>query len=133
MITQNKLKVAEIRKLRGILDDLSFSCGADVQEGLTYLLNWRSNVCEVMNQLRDFAIRPILTIFVYTVLEMFHPEEFYPQCDNCADKPRIAKCKEVLMSTKYNTPLRVHQTPHPTLSHISIAWIQRKSLACDLL
>ena len=27
-----KLKAAEIHKLRGTLDDLSFSCGADLQE-----------------------------------------------------------------------------------------------------
>ena len=35
-----KPKAAEIRKLRGTLDDLSFSCGADLQEaGLPPELN----------------------------------------------------------------------------------------------
>ena len=52
-----KLKAAEICKLRGTLDDLSFSCGADLHEDrLPPETRWsgvRGKRCTVMNRSRD--------------------------------------------------------------------------------
>ena len=36
--------------------------------------------------------------FVYTALEMFHLGQFYPQCDDCADKPCIVNVSVNAMS-----------------------------------
>ena len=96
-----KLKAAEIRKLRGTLDDLSFSCGADLQEaglpseldGVVYVKKMYCN--EPIERLYYSANFDDICVYCAgDVPPWSNTEEFYPQCDNCADKPRIANVKK---------------------------------------
>lgn len=71
MYATKKLKAEEIHKLRDALDDLSFSCGADLQEaslpakleGVVYV---RKMYC---NEPIERLLLLILMIFVCTVLK----------------------------------------------------------------
>ena len=96
MYANRKPKAAEIRKLRGTLDDLSLSCGADLLEaGLLPELNG------VVYVKKMYCNEPIDRLYYSTnfddicvycagdVPPWSNTEEFYPQCD-CADKPCIA-------------------------------------------
>ena len=96
-----KLKAAEIRKLRGTLDDLSFSCGADLQEaglpseldGVVYVKKMYCN--EPIERLYYSANFDDICVYCAgDVPPWSNTEEFYPQCDDCADKPPIANVKK---------------------------------------
>ena len=97
-----KLKVVEIRKLNATLDGLSFSCGADLQEaglpaeldGVVYVKKMYCN--EPIERLHYSANFDDICVYCAgDVPPWSSTEEFYPQCDDCADKPRIANVKSL--------------------------------------
>ena len=85
-----KLKAPEIRKLRQTLEDLSFSCGAELQDfGLPAELEG------VVYVKRMYCNEPTERLyFAGDVPPWSNTEEFYPQCEDCSDKPRIANVKK---------------------------------------
>ena len=99
-----KLKAAEIRKIRGTLDDLTFSCGADLQEvglppeldGVVYVKKMYCN--EPIERLYYSANFDDICVYCAgDVPPWSNMEEFYPQCDDCADKPHIANVKKSML------------------------------------
>ena len=96
-----RLKAAEIRKIRGTLDDLTFSCGADLQEvglppeldGVVYVKKMYCN--EPIERLYYSANFDDICVYCAGDIPPWsNTEEFYPQCDDCADKPHIANVKK---------------------------------------
>ena len=96
-----KLKAAEIRKLRGTLDDLSFSCGADLQdaglpaelEGVVYVKKMYCN--EPIERLHYSANFDYICVYCAgDIPPWLNTKAFYPQCEDCADKHRIANVKK---------------------------------------
>lgn len=111
-----KLKAAEIRKLRGTSDDLSFSCGTDLQdaglpaelEGVVYVKKMYCN--EPIERLYYSAnFDDICVCCAGDVPPLSNTEVFYPQCDNCADKHHIANVKSLkTMCNLYCASVSVH-------------------------
>ena len=96
-----KLKTAEIRKLRTALDDLSFSCGASLQEAnipldlkpLVYVKSMHCN--EPIEKLYYSAKFEDICIYcAASVPPWSDSEPHYPQCDDCIDKPKIPTNKK---------------------------------------
>ena len=96
-----KLKALEIRKLRQTLEDLSFSCGAELQdiglpaelEGVVYVKRVYCN--EPIERLYYSA--NFDDIYIYCAGDVppwSNTKEFYPQCEDCSDKPRIVNVKK---------------------------------------
>ena len=96
-----KLKAIEIRKLCMALDDLSFSCGASLQEAeipsqlknLVYVKNMHCN--EPTEKLYYSAKFEDICIYcAANVPPWSDSEPYYPQCDDCTDKPKIPTNKK---------------------------------------
>ena len=96
-----KLKAVEIRKLNATLDGLSFSCGADLQEaglppeldGVVYVKKMYCN--EPIERLYYSANFDDICVYCAgDVPPWSSTQEFYPQCEDCADKPPIANVKK---------------------------------------
>ena len=83
----------QLSHLRGTLDDLSFICGADLQEEVSLLAEVDGVVYEKMQYYNE----PTGRLYYYAnldnicVLATFHlgwiQKIFYPQFDNCGEKP----------------------------------------------
>lgn len=96
-----KLKTHEIRKLNVALSDLSFSCGADLQEG-----DLPDELVGVVYAKKMFCNEPIEKLYyaanfndicVHCAGEVdpwSNTEEFYPQCEDCSEKERIPNAKK---------------------------------------
>ena len=96
-----KLKPGEIRRLKQSFDDVSFSCGADLQEadipaqfkGLVYVKKMHCN--EPIERLHYSA--NYTDICIYCAGDMETPwsssSKYYPQCDNCKQKDKIPNTK----------------------------------------
>ena len=95
-----KLKIVEIRKLNATLDGSSFSCAADLQEAglpaeLDGVVHVNKMYCnEPIERLYYSANFDDICVYCADVPPWSSAEEFYPQCDDCADKPRIANVKK---------------------------------------
>ena len=88
LYANRKLKAAKIRQLRGTLDDLSFSCGEDLQEaGLPCELDG------VVYVKKMYCNEPIKRLYYSANFDEICILD-YPQCDDCADKPPIANVKK---------------------------------------
>ena len=96
-----KLKAPKIRKLRQTFEDLSFSCGAELQEaGLPLELE------DVVYVKKMYCNEPIEQLYYSANFDdiciycagNFPPwsntEDFFPQCEDCSDKSRIASVKK---------------------------------------
>ena len=93
-----KLKAPEICQLHIALDDMSFSCGASLQESdipsalkdIVYVRNIHCN--EPIEKLYYSA--KFLDICIYCAGDVppwsdSEPYSYYPQCDDCQDRPKI--------------------------------------------
>ncbi len=94
-----KLKAPEVRKLNQFLGDLSFSCGAALEEAdlpkefesVVYVIKMSCH--EPVEKLYYSA--NFDDICIYCADEeagtWSSTEPYYPQCQDCADKPKISK------------------------------------------
>ena len=99
--TTRKLKAPEIRKLRQTLDDLSFSCKAELQdvglpaewEGEVYVKRMYCNT-PIDRLYYSANVDDICIYCAGDVPPWSNTKEFYPQCEDCSDKPRITNVKK---------------------------------------
>ena len=96
-----KLKAAEIHKLRMALDDLSFSCGASLQDSeipselkeLVYVRNMHCN--EPIEKLYySVKFEDICIYCAEKVPPWSENNPHYPQCDDCSEKPTVPTKKK---------------------------------------
>jgi len=97
LFSRKKLSVRDKKQLQDILADIAYTCGATLEE-LDLPDNLKSAVVHVHNchdpveklyYSADF--QPICIYCSSEEIETPDQEGYYPQCQECSDKPQISK------------------------------------------
>jgi len=99
---KKKLTLKQKADLNKVLDGMSFSCGADLQElelpgtlvGVVYVKKMYCN--EPIEKLYYAANFDNICVYCASseVAPWSNTEHFYPQCHDCCNKPKISNAKK---------------------------------------
>ena len=96
LFSRKKLSVRDKKQLQDILADIEYTCGAtlevlDLPDNLKSVVVRVHNCYDLVGKLCSADLQPICIYCSSEDIENPDQEGYYPQCQECSDKPQISK------------------------------------------
>jgi len=95
LFSRKKLSVRDKKQLQDILADIAYTCGdtleeLDLPDNLKSVVVRVHNCCDPVEKIY-YYLQPICNCCSSEDTETPDQEGYYPQCQECSDKPQISK------------------------------------------